>query len=207
MQKAFAFVNPIHIKGLEVPSFSQEMEYLLSTDIEQQGKSAILRQLSRLFEVDLEELLLAPLEDKPVVLMNYDPFQDEWEYLGDRSDRAALEHTFVLAKAMQTGEIDDETEALMRQQGWSNAKDLQEAVDKMLALIIAYPFFWRAIKYGKDQNWMKSYFEQAKPEHSSEEKIVTAFTLDVQELAHYITELSQRKQWWFAKYYFFVSKD
>lgn len=200
MQKAFAFVNPIHIIGLEAPSLSKEMNYLMTTDVEQQGKSAILRQLSRLFEIDLEELLFPPLDHKPTVLMNYDPFQDEWEYLGDRSDKAALTHAFQLAKSMQTGEEDDEAEELMRQKGWSNAKDLKEELDKMLGLVLAYPFYWRAIKY-ENQSWLKPYFEQAKPEHSGEEKVVTAFVMDIQGLAHYATELSQQKQFWFAKHY------
>ena len=200
MQNAFAIVNPIHIKGLVIPSLSKEMMYLMTSDVEQQGKSAILRQLSRLFEIDLEEFLHPPLDQKPLILMTYDPAQDEWEYLGDRSDKAVLGHAFQLAKSMQTGEIDDEIEALMHQQGWSNAKDLQEEVDKMLELMIAYPFFWRAIKY-EDQSWLKPYFEQPIPEHSSEEKIVTAFTMDVQELAQYIAALGQQKQLWFAKHY------
>jgi hypothetical protein len=200
MQKAFAFVNPIYIKGLDVPKLSLEKMYLMTTDVEQQGKAAILRQLSRLFEIDLEEFLLPPLDEKPVVLMNYDLFEDDWEYTGDRSDKAALEHTYQLAKSMQTGETDDETQAFMHQQGWSNTKGLKEEVDKMLELITAYPFFFRAIKY-ENQSWLKSYFEQAKPQYSSAEKVVTAFTLDVQELVQYITQLDQLKQLWFAKHY------
>ena len=183
-----------------MPAISPEMMYLLTTDVEQQGKEAILRQLSRLFEIDLEEFLLPVLEEMPTIMMTYDPFEDEWKYIGDRSDKAALEHTYQLAKSMQTGGTDDETEDLMRQQGWSSTKDLKEEVDKMLHMITAYPFFWRAIKY-KDQAWLKSYFEQSKPELSSEEKIVTAFWLDVQKLTHFITKVSEEKLLWFAKHY------
>jgi hypothetical protein len=200
MQKAFALVNPIHIKGLETPTLSPEMMYLMTTDVEQQGKAAILRQLSRLFEINLEEFLLQPLDQKPAILMIYDLFEDDWEYIGDRSDKAALEHTYQLAKSMQTGETDDETQAFMHQQGWSITKGLKEEVDKMLHLVTAYPFFWRSIKY-EDQSWLKSYFEQANPQYSSAEKVITAFTLDVQALVHYITQLDQLKQLWFAKHY------
>jgi hypothetical protein len=198
MHKSFLFITPIHIKGLEMPRLSPEMMYLMTTDVELKGKEAILRQLSRLFEIDLEELLHPPLDQEPVITMNYDLFEDDWEYIGDRSDKKLLEHTFHLAKSMQTGETDDETEALMRREGWSSTKDIKEETEKMLHLITTYPFFWRAIKY-QDQSWLKPYFEQTKPELSSEEKIVSAFTLDVQELVHFITQLNQQKQLWFAK--------
>jgi len=200
MLKAFSFINPIAIKGLEAPSLSKEMNYLLSMNVEEFGKTAILRQLSRLFEIDIEALLQPVLEEKPPVSMNYDPFQDDWEFVGDRNDKLLLEQTYQLAKSMQTGDTDDETEARMSQEGWSSTKDLKEDVDKMLQLITAYPFFWRAIKYDKE-TWLKNYFEEPLAAHSSAEKIITAFVLDVQELTQYISQLTQYKQLWFAKCY------
>ena len=89
MQNAFAFVNPIHIKGLVEPTLSKEMMYLMTTDVEQKGKSAILRQLSRLFEIDLEEFLHSPLEEKPLILMTYDPLQDELKQIERLTQRIA----------------------------------------------------------------------------------------------------------------------
>lgn len=200
MVKAFSFINPIGIKGLEAPSLSREMMYLLTMNVEEVGKVAILRQLSRLFEIDIEALLQPLLEEKPPVSMNYDPFQDDWEFIGDRNDKLLLEQTYQLAKSMQTGDTDDETEARMSQEGWSSTKDLKEDIDKMLQLIVAYPFFWRAIKYGKE-TWLKPYFEEPLTAHSSAEKVITAFTLDIQELVQYIGQLNQYKQLWFAKCY------
>jgi hypothetical protein len=200
MQKAFAFVHPIAVKGLNMPALSPQMMYLMTTDVEQQGKAAILRQLARLFEIDLEEFLHPALDQAPVILMSYDPEGDEWEFLGERTNKDLMMRTYQLAKSIKTGEIDDEMADSMQQQGWSSFTGLKEEVDKMLQLMTDYPFFWRAIKY-QDQDGLKPYIEQAIPEHSSEEKIVTAFYLDVQELAHFCQEASQQKLLWFAKYY------
>lgn len=200
MHKAFSFVNPIAVKGLKMPSLSPQMMYLMTTDVEQYGKAAILRQLARLFEIDLEELLHPVLEQKPEIFMNYDPEGEEWEFLGDRSNNALLLRTYQLAQSMKTGEIDDEIADFMQHQGWSSFADLKEEIDKMLQLITDYPFFGRAIKY-QGQDELKPYFEQAIPEHSSEEKIVTAFYQDIQALAGFCTEASQQKLLWFAKHF------
>ncbi|WP_367390079.1 hypothetical protein [Lewinella sp. LCG006] len=200
MHKAFYFVNPIEVKGLEMPALSPQMMYLIATDVEQKGKAAILRQLARLFEIDLEELLHPVLEQEPAIFMRYDPDEEEWEFLGERTDKDLMLRTYQLATSMKTGEIDDEIADDMLQQGWSSFRGLKEEVDKMLQLITAYPFFWRAIKY-QDQDWLKPYLEQAIPEHSEEEQIITAFHLDVQALARYCQEAGQQKLLWFAKHY------